>query len=645
LFFPLDMKRLSIVLFSLLTTSLFSQGPIITPLKGNSRLSSAKEKVLVKRAAGDTLKLPFFDDFTTTEVYPDARMWLDKQVYINSTFPISPPSYGVATFDNLNSKGAPYKPLSGFSQGPSDSLTSRTINLKTYKSGLNTLNYSLADSIYLSFFYQTQGLGDPLDATDSLVLKFKDTGGDWRTVWRGRGTAVKPFQQVMIGILDARYLSAGFQFRFINFGKNTGNMNQWHIDYVRMKSSRNLHDTAIDEIAINAVPIGPLRLYESMPYTHYKADIASNTLDSHYVVYRNNNPVNINVFYGGEIRNKFNKVIQNYPLSVSRNTKAFTDDTFSYNPFRMDTFSTKEPIVRLKYTISAGANDLTAGDYTSIGNNNEYVKSVYFRNYYAYDDGSAEGGYGLDYGSLPAGPGYSALKFQLFKADTLRGISVFFNRSVADVSFKPFTMMVWQNISEPPASNTNNDVILKKVEIPTSFYADSINGFVNIVFDTAVILPTGNFYIGWQQTSNYILNVGYDNNYKHLHQGGRNPNLFYNLNGYWEKVNSNISGVPMMRPLLGGKIYNPASIRRTSTATAGKVFLYPNPSGNSSTLALDSEKEIHSVKVYDISGKVCLELNNEDIREINISELPPGFYQVLIGNADKQVSIHKYIKN
>ena len=638
------MKICSTVLFSLFTVSLLAQGPIITPLKSNAQIREYKAPLSSKRGINDTLSLPFFDDFTSTIVYPDMRLWRDSQVYINTSFPVSPPSFGVATFDNLNKKGAPYRPLSGSASGASDSLTSNFINLKTFKSGLNTIPYTLSDSIYLSFFYQTQGIGDPLDATDSLVLKFKDTGGDWRTVWKTKGTTLKPFKQILIGILDARYLTEDFQFRLINFGKNTGNMNQWHVDYVRMKSGRNMFDTLINDVAINAVPVGPLRLYESMPYSHFQAAVAPNQLGYHKMFLRNDNSTAVNVQFKCEVRDQTNALIANYPLSASaRNINALSDSSEQFLPFTMTGLTGKEPVVRLKYTISPGANDFLPSTYNSLSDNNSYTKTVYFKNYYAYDDGSAEGGYGLDYGSLPPGPGYSAIKYELTKKDTLRGISVFFNRSVSDVTFKSFSLMVWQNISEPPANTTANDVLLKKIDLSTAFYADSINGFVNIVFDTAVILPAGKFYIGWQQNINFILNVGYDNNYKYLHQGGRNPNLFYNLNGYWEKVSSTITGVPMMRPLLGGKISNPASVR--TTEKFDKVSIYPNPSGHSSLLMLDSEKEIRSVKIYDISGKVIVELQGDNIQEISISDLPPGFYQVLVSNENNQVSIHKYIKN
>jgi hypothetical protein len=381
-----------------------------------------------------------------------------------------------------------------------------------------------------------------------------------------------------------------------------------------------------------------------MPYNQFKASQGNNQYSFHEVRLRNNASSGVNVQYKCEVRDQANNLVANYPLSASaRNIAPQSDSSEQFSQFAMGSLPGNTPTLKLKYTISPGSNDNLPSSYNSTGNNNEFTKTVNFRNYLAYDDGSAEGGYGLDYGSLPAGPGYSALKFELFKADTLRGLSIFFNRSVADVSFKPFTLMVWKTITEPPANNTNNDVILKKIEMVTTRYTDSINGFYTVVFDTAVILPVGTFYVGWQQTSNYILNIGYDNNYKYLHQGGRNPNLYYNLNGYWEKVSSTITGVPMIRPLLGAKLYNPASVRQQ--VTMHDVLIYPNPSGNSQFLMIESDRSIRSVKVYDISGKVSIELSGDNINEINISDLPPGFYQVLVSDENNHSSIHKYIKN
>jgi len=628
------------------TTQLFSQGPIVTNLNKNIYLQKTNAgNTNSKRSIIDTIQLPFFDDFTSSTVYPNMKYWRDSMVYINNQFAVSAPSYGVATFDNLDKNGKPYQGLNGLTHNHSDSLTSNFINLKNYKNGLNTIPYSVADSIYLSFFYQTQGIGDPLDNTDSLVLKFKDINGFWKTVWRAIGNPVKPFKQVLVGVLNPIYLNSNFQFRFINYGKTTGNMNQWHIDYIRMKSSRNRFDTLVNDVAINADPVGPLQIYESMPYDHFKANPGFNRSAFHTVKLRNNNNTSVNVAYKCEVRNVYNKVIISYPLSSSaRNVARNSDSSENFNPFVFDTLSGKSPLLKLKYTIAPLANDFTPDNYNSIGDNNEYTKTVRFNNYFAYDDGSAEGGYGLDYGSLPAGPGYAAIKFTSFKPDTLRGISVFFNRSVSDVQFKSFNLMVWKTISEPPASNTSADVVLKRVNIPSTVYTDSINGFTNFIFDTAVILSQGTFYIGWQQNTNFILNVGYDNNYKYAKVGGTNPNLFYNLNGYWEKVSANITGAVMMRPLVGReiKIKNPSSVSQVSNSN--KISIYPNPSSNNKDVFIQSEHSIKSIKVYDCLGKLQLDYQGENIENINISNLSNGIYFFELLDEQNNTYFQKWIK-
>ncbi|MCC6817886.1 MAG: hypothetical protein IT245_03215, partial [Bacteroidia bacterium] len=303
------MKYLYSILFLIVFSNAFAQGPILTGLNNNPILKK-HHPINKKRSINDTITLPFIDDFTSTEVFPNSIYWMDRQVFINSTFPVSAPSYGVATFDNLDHLGRPYQALNGNTHNHCDSLTSNPINLLYYTSGLSKVLYSISDSIYLSFFYQTQGLGDPLDNSDSLVLKFKDSLGFWKTVWKVSGTSLKPFKQVLVPILDLGYLSNRFQFRFINYGKSTGNMNQWHIDYVRMDKARNQNDTIINDVAINQVPTGPLSYYESMPYDHFKANPAFHTNNQLVLNLRNNNANNlVNFNFAYQVINQYNKLV------------------------------------------------------------------------------------------------------------------------------------------------------------------------------------------------------------------------------------------------------------------------------------------------------------------------------------------------
>ena len=579
-----------------------------------------------KRAITDTIQLPFIEDFTYSGPFPKPKYWRDSQVYINDHFAISPPSYGVATFDNLSKKGKPYQALSGLTYNHCDSLTSNFINLKSYKNGANTVFYSIADSIYLSFFYQAQGLGDVTDKSDSLVLKFKNQSGQWQTVWKVVGGKRNAFKQVMIGIKDNQYLIPNFQMRWINYAKSTGNMNQWHLDYIRMKASRNAKDTLVKDVAINAVPLGPLMVYESMPYKHYQANVSANKASDHTVYLHNNDSLAVNVQYKCEVRNSYNQIIQNYPLSASaRNIKKLSDSSESFTAFtQMDTLSGKSPLLKFKYTIVPLSSDFVPSNYNSIGNNNEYTKTIRFNNYLAYDDGSAEGGFGLDYGSLPAGPGYAAQKYSLFKTDTLRALLVFFNRSASDVQFKSFDFIIWKQLSEPPANTTANDIILKRINMPTALYTDSINGFTTIVLDTALVLNQGVFYIGWQQNTNFMLNIGYDNNYHFMHQAGRNPNLFYNLNGYWENVANTISGAVMIRPIMGEALPKQSSIDAQNVPL--RISVYPNPIQNGQTIHFLTQQTIASCRVYNAIGQLVHYEPSIQDQSMTIQTIIPGVY-------------------
>lgn len=634
------MKTIATFILVLNALLINAQGVKLTPLGSRPMPSSECSS---KRAITDTIQLPFIEDFSYKGPFPIGKYWRDSQVYINDHFAISPPSYGVATFDNLSKKGKPYQALSGLTHNHCDSLTSNFINLKTYKNGSNTVLYTLSDSIYLSFFYQAQGLGDITDKSDSLVLKFKNQSGQWQTVWKVNGTKVGGFKQVMIGIKDNQYLIPNFQMRWINYAKSTGNMNQWHLDYIRLKSSRSAKDTLVKDVAINAVPVGPLLVYESLPYKHYQANIAANKASEHKVILHNNDSNAVNVQYKCEVRNMYNQVIQNYPLSASaRNIKKFSDSSEAFSAFTtMDTLSGKNPYIKLKYTIVPLSSDIVPSIYNSIGNNNEYTKTLRFNNYLAYDDGSAEGGFGLDYGSLPAGPGFAAQRYTMFKTDTLRALSVFFNRSATDIQFKSFDFIIWKTISEPPASTTSNDVILKRITMPTAIYTDSLNGFTTIVLDTAIVLNQGVFYIGWQQNMNFMLNIGYDRNYKYLHQGGRNPNLFYNLNGYWENVSNTITGAVMIRPIIGEALPKQTQIVAQTLPIAIQIF--PNPITQGQSLQFISKSSVNYCTIYDLTGKLMQSDHVMADQSLSLKALSPGMYMVNCQLINGQVTTTKLI--
>ncbi|HLG35365.1 MAG TPA: hypothetical protein VI757_10830, partial [Bacteroidia bacterium] len=186
-------------------------------------------------AIGDTLSLPFIDDFSYTGIYPDQARWTDSAVFINNDFPVNPPTLGVATFDGINKYGGQYNP-SLTSYGVADTLTSKPIDL----------NYPNDTTIWLSFFYQPQGLGTNMQIRDSIYLEFFGSDSAWHFAWSKKGSPTTlPFAQAMINIRDAIYLFNGFRFRFLNKAALYAMHDQWNLDYVRLDTGRSAADTVI----------------------------------------------------------------------------------------------------------------------------------------------------------------------------------------------------------------------------------------------------------------------------------------------------------------------------------------------------------------------------------------------------------------
>ena len=123
--------------------------------------------------------------------------WLDNYAYHNYRFAKNPWTLGVVTFDGLDENGYPYN-FGSSSVGLADVLHSKPIDMSAV---------SNANEVYFSFLYQTEGLGDIPEETDSLVLEFyAPTVNQWFRAWSTTGAPVEDFKKVHIRIQDAKYL-------------------------------------------------------------------------------------------------------------------------------------------------------------------------------------------------------------------------------------------------------------------------------------------------------------------------------------------------------------------------------------------------------------------------------------------------------
>jgi len=256
------------------------------PLTRNPQLQKKgpSNPLIIQQRITDTLTLPFFEDFSHEIGYPSD--------------------------DRFNRFGNPYHPLNKTVSVFADSLTSQPINLQFYWSGASTINYKPTDSIYLSFFVQLQGLGDIPDNEDSLLLFFKNKYGQFERVWGIKGGKQTSFIQYFVAVDKYDYFIPDFQFRFVNYTKASGNLNHWHLDYIRMDKNRIVDYKEIQDVAISTTNLYPIKDFKNVPYKHYFYN--KSTLKGRgYTLGINNLNSNsaVQTRIGYTLKNQYNKVL------------------------------------------------------------------------------------------------------------------------------------------------------------------------------------------------------------------------------------------------------------------------------------------------------------------------------------------------
>jgi len=588
----------------------------ILPLSFNPVITQSKS--VQPSSLRTALGLPFVDDFSYQTIYPDPNNWVDRQAFVNSTFPINPPSFGVATLDGLKENGQPYDSLSHTfsSVGGADTLTSQPILL-----GSN----SPADSVYFSFFYQPGGLGDQPNSAafnlanfsvgygDSLVLEFKDNTDSFQHIWAHDGTnATGPFQQVIIGLKNPIFFHDDFQFRFRNYATLIGQYDCWNIDYVKLNSNRSYNDTTITDVAIQYLPTSILKNYQSMPWNQFQDYQATEKADQQSISVKNNFNVVKNT---SSSMSAFESVTGNsifVGTPASQNLAAKSSTVIPFPSFPIQNFAGDSVVIATPFVVKAtGDNNI---------NNDSIVRYQVFSNYMAYDDGTPEAVY-----RLLGSPASLAMKYHLNTPDTLQAIEILFAHTDVNLTPNLFNLIVWKSI-DPDSIMLEDNFLLPQFE-------DILNGFA--FYRLSQPLPvTDSFYIGWQQVSlqsDLKMDVGFDFN------DTTNEHLWFNVAGYWEQ--SQKQGTVMMRPVLGKTIPFGVGISPVNANNDFKIF--PNPA--SDLIYVSGESNDLQLEVIDYSGRKILSANHQS--SIDIRQLAEGMYLLRITDLRSgKTSIQKFVK-
>ena len=584
------------------------------------------------RSRGEAMQLPFFEDFTESVAYTDALKWQNNNVFVNSGFPVFPTNYNAATFDVLDKTGKVYSHAIS-SPFIADSLISKPINLK---------DLTAADSVYLSFYYQPQGNGDAPEESDSLVLMIgcqTDTSLVWNHIWSTEGMTLdsfllandgKYFKQVMIPIADEKYFGNEIVILFYNYGSippsmypnDRSNVDNWNVDFIYLNKGRTFDDKTFPLVTFSEKAPSLLKRYQSMPYRQYVSNPTVAMATTYNMCIANLDSVGASTQYTMYVENAVSG--WNYDYS----SKWCNVSPFATNGFQnCDGDNSTQACPQLKNFLFDMNDDVDTAIYhithiISVDESTSNAKgdTLYgvqsFKNYYAYDDGIPERGYGV----VP-GESCFASQFGVSTPDTLCGVYLLFNRTHKDANYDFFDIVVWNNNNGKPGNE------IYRLENQRPIWDDEeIYKFAYYPFDK-ILKVNGIIYVGIMQHEKESINIGFDTSKDNSQYN------FYDVGYGWE--NSSMKGSLMIRPALGGDYEVPEDIPQNL-----RLVLYPNPSKdviNIENLDIDTCKEI---LIFDMTGRLMKHFTNE--LSLDVNDLPTGLYMMRVVS-DSKVYTEKFM--
>ena len=357
--------------------------------------------------------------------------------------------------------------------------------------------------------------------------------------------------------------------------------------------------------------------YQVMPYRQYQGDPIEAIKDTIHILISNLNDLNYSTSYDFNIKEKDGPFEYNYsggecvlePFSSS----GYQSCT-SCQPHACPRIGFIFPISITNETVEFDVEHTIQGNYQGgemVGDTIYYKQE--FANYFAYDDGTAEAGYGL------IGNGARlAYKFDIQKPDSLRSIMMFFNRTLSGANQKFFELCVWDDNNSKPGN-----VIYSKPNVKPIF-ENGLNRFHTYHLDS-VINISSTIYVGWTQLSEDFLNLGYD-----TYNNSRSE-IFYSIDGEWQ--NSIYKGSLLIRPIIGNSGVEISDQKNPETT----LEIFPNPNNTgilyinlSKALIIEAETGNVELVFYNMYGQIVYKSQYQN--QIDVSILPQGIYIVRVNS-------------
>lgn len=584
------------------------------------------QKTTVKKSATHTrtqqkqLNLPFWDDFSYADSLlspPDSLWEFSLSVWSNTGMGINPPSLGVASFDGLDSLGRTYSVNDVLAKGLSDKLVSQPIRM-------DLVDGSLRSSVYISYYVQWEGNGEPPDPGDQFILSFKTNTGKWENVKiiENDGTLQRDaFYSVVVQVDGDRFFHDSFQFRFQNFGRLSGPFDTWNLDYVYLNSGRFPTDTSHPDRTITSPLTSLFKDYRAIPLKHFMKDPAAALIKPTYNIYNlradNDQPLDhfsnaeITTFKGGSptlttLQLDSAQDVGGSLPGLTRKTVTLTKipPVSAFDP-TADSIAVE---VRLRLFTKDNVPPILQGDYDKAKYSpidfrlNDRTRGNYILStYYGYDDGTAEYGAALNQpGSLLAYE-FDAISNE---PDTLVAVELYFPR-FGDETNQSMQLQILRDLTGGPGSTLYTEPMTIERSQNNKFWHHRLTRPVGI---------QSSFYVAFKQNSFAVLALGLD---KNTNSAGR---IFFNTNGTWEQ-NTIVNGSLMIRPVFGKGESGPVTGVKEEP---GQSTAYPNPNPGVFFLG----EAVSRAELFDLSGRpIAIQLSEEgDRKKIEILNPSPGLY-------------------
>ncbi|HEY9046042.1 MAG TPA: T9SS type A sorting domain-containing protein [Ohtaekwangia sp.] len=577
------------------------------------------------------LQLPFWDDFSftpiddpadTTANYPLDSIWVNSEnVWINQGVGVHAPSLNVATFDGLNSLGLPYSDVI-LANGLRDSLTSQPIDLSPTAVSLAERN-----SVFLSFFYQWQGNGEPPDKNDFFQLEFKNSSGAWEimmTIYPKTSMSRTEFYDTIIQVPfdNDRFFYDAFQFRFDNFGRKSGPFDTWNLDYIYFDKNRTLASMSFPDRALASQPTQLFGRYTAAPLEHFRK---STPFDSIEFDVKNLKTSATEIAIGYNTYMTF----RNYTggSALADHTILYSTGGVGPNGGLMDPLeravvrmeTTPNPNDTQQFNPAADSIDIflkinvTSGDFQDSGRpgflpvdfriNDTLTTDYKLKDYYAYDDGTAEYSARLNTTSDRLAYAFNMLTDVV---DTLIGFDVYF----PDFGLSTDPTVDFQIYDD---NNGMPGDLLYTISSYTLVKQGVINKFQHIKVPE-VVRVRNRFYVGYTSPN---VRIGLDCN------NDTGDRMYVNVGGGWYQ-NTDVVGSLMIRPEFGKGEDNPVGIPEDPSLLA----TYPNP--NNGEFYMDRAWEV--LQVISVSGQSIrfTAEQADDRQKITLQQTIPGLYLIRV---------------